>query len=117
MNDLTPIKTVIIKALTEAQEKHGVYCGEDELGWPVYYIKTQRANEDDLRHEHLATAIHDHFLNREKVAQAIREAVNGSMKVGRGGWCDIGFSTDTDCGWDTEDLINRLIASLAGGSQ
>lgn len=113
MTDQT-LKTVLVTALEDAsvQGDHAELnpWGEDQ---EVIWITPGHHREEVIVDaDRLTTAIRDHVFDRDKVGQAVREAINGSMKDGRGGWSDYGFSTDTDCSWDTDDLIDRLIEGL-----
>jgi hypothetical protein len=108
MTDLTPLKTLLVNAIRDAS----VECSYADLHpWgdtqTVIWMSSGRNCEDVLIDaDRLATAIHDHFLDREKVRAALICAFSGP-----GG--DSEMLAECRADW----TVDRFIASLAGDSQ
>jgi len=82
--------------------------------WDMILIEDRRGEDAaSINADRLATAIREHFLNREKVKAAVTAAINGSLKYGNAGVNKYGFSSEWDCEWDFDDLIDRLIEGLS----
>lgn len=125
MTDLAPLKTLIVDALTQASMNSFVAVLDprdpkdpDDLFNEIAIVDPRDPNDQlcEFDADRLATAIHDHFLNRENVRAALEavfkaKGVVTATVTKRDG-------TDEVAGWHLADMIaDRLIASLAGGSQ
>lgn len=100
MTDLTPIKTLLVAAFNAQGEASG---------FSEYVFDRGDGNitlDGRFNLDRLATTIHDHFLNREKVRAALIYAFSGP-----GG--DSEMLAECRADW----TVDRLIASLVGGSQ
>lgn len=108
---MTDLKTVIVNSLDAEREDHPTHGDIIHL--------------DDWRSlDRLAKAVTDHFLDREKVRKVLIDLLTDHNGYGTV-WTDFDIDTMADgpewigCDhqWKTNELVDRLIAGLTGGSE
>lgn len=105
MTDLTPLKTMLVDAFDAQGEASG---------FSAYVFDRGDGNitlDGRFNLDRLATAIHDHFLKPDRVRLAVQLACDESVVR------TVIDGEDRISTVPFDGFVDRLIASLAGGSQ